>query len=151
VTSLHFPTLRVSQLACLAIVPCAFLGLSCSKGLQSVSGKVLHKGQPIKGAVVTLHPKGNNDIKVQRPSGLTGDDGTFSLTTGQESGAPPGEYVVTVIWLQPPPATGKKAISTEGSPEPVDQLQGRYADPKTSKLTVTVKPGVGQLEPITVE
>lgn len=116
-----------------------------------MSGKVLHKGQPIKGAVVTLHPKGNDDIKVQRPTGLSGDDGSFSLTTGNEPGAPPGEYAVTVIWLQQPAASGKKSISTSGPPEPVDQLHGRYSDPRNSKLTITVKPGVHQLDPIAIE
>lgn len=98
--------------------------------------------------MVTLHPKGNDDIKAHRPSGLTGDDGTFTLMTGNETGAPPGEYIVTVVWPQPP--AKKKVIGTE-MPEPVDQLQGRYADPKTSKLSVTVKSGVSQLDPITVD
>jgi len=139
-----------SRLACLAVLLVILPGLSCSGGMQPVSGKILHKGQPIKGAVVTLHPKGNNDIKVQRPSGLTGDDGTFSLITGKDTGAPPGEYVVTVVWPQMPGAGGKKAFGTD-MPEPVDQLQGRYADPKTSKLSVTVKSGVSQLDPITVD
>jgi hypothetical protein len=150
VKSSHTSSLRLTQFLCLVIVPFAVLGLSCSKGLQSVSGKVLHKGQPIKGAVVTLHPKGGDDIKAHKPSGITSDDGTFTLSTGQDSGATPGEYVVTVVWLQQP-ASGKKTVGTDGPPDPVDQFQGRFANPKTSKLTAIIKAGVKELDPIVVD
>lgn len=126
-----------------------FCGVSCSNGLQSVSGKVLHKSQPIKGALVTLHPVPfDKTAQTPLPSGVTGDDGTFTLTTGKEYGVAPGDYVVTVVWLQPVPAvSGSKVINT-APPELVDQLQGRYADREKSKLRITVKSGVSQLEPI---
>jgi len=125
-----------------------------SKGLRPVHGKVLYRGNPIQGALVVFHPKGNDDMTAQRPSGLTASDGSFSLSTGREEGAAEGEYVVTVVWLkEPEPPAGKKVISTEpGGPDPVDQLQGRYADRTRSKLTARVdKKESNNLEPFRLE
>ena len=142
------------RVACLAAIGFAILGMSCSSSnLQSVSGKVLHKGQPIKGAVVTLHPKGGeNDAKAQRPSGVTDENGKFTLSSGRDAGAPPGDYIVTVVWLQEPANQGgKKAISTEGIPEAKDAFRGRYSDVKSSKLTVTIKPGMHEIETINLD
>jgi hypothetical protein len=147
-------TYLFSRLACLAAIGFAVLGLSCSSsGLQSVSGTVLHKGQPIKGAVVTLHPKGaESDVKAQHPSGVSDENGKFTLSSGRESGAVPGDYIVTVVWLQEPANQGgKKAISTEGIPEAKDAFKGRYSDVKSSKLTVTIKPGMREIEPINLD
>jgi len=138
--------------ACLALFSLSILGLSCSSGgLQPVSGKITRKGEPIKGAIVTLHPKnGLNDIKAVRPSGVTDEQGVFNLSTGKDSGAPPGEYLVTVVWNKEIPAAAKMR-STDQLPDPVDQLQGRYNDAKNSKITVTIKSGVSQLDPINVD
>jgi len=140
------------RIACLAAIGFAILVMSCSSSnLQSVSGKVLHKGQPIKGAVVTLHPKGGeNDAKAQRPSGVTDDQGTFTLATGKDTGVAPGDYIVTIIWLQQPPAP-KKPRGTEPPPDATDQFQGRYADAKNSKLSVTIKSGMKELEPFNLD
>ena len=148
-----FPT-RASGFACLALFSLSILGLSCSSnGLQAVSGKVTYKGQPIQGALVTLHPKASlDDIKVHRPTGMTDEQGSFALTTGKDSGAAPGEYIVTVVWMKQPDGAAAKPKGFDMSvPDPVDQLQGRFANSKTSKLTVTVKSGTNQLEPINLD
>jgi len=145
---------RFSVWACALAGSCALLLSSCSgKSLTSVQGKVLYKGEPIKGAVVTLHPKGANEVTAQRPSGVTGEDGTFRLFTGKEEGAAPGEYVVTVVWLKEPaaPAGKPKVISTDPPPDPEDGFKGRYADQANSKLSATIKPGLNQLEPFKLE
>src|SRR5262245_45271415 len=118
----RFPV-RASVLALLAVLPAAVLNLSCGGGLQPVTGQVLLKGAPIKGAVVTLHPKGPADIKAMIPSGVTDETGHFSLSTGKEAGAAPGEYVATVVWLGQP-ANAPKPKGTEPPPDPIDQLQG---------------------------
>ena len=76
-------------------------------GLPAVTGKVNHKGQPIKGALVTLHPKASlNDVKVHRPTGMTDEQGNFTVTTGNDAGAAPGEYIVTVVWMKQPDGAG---------------------------------------------
>jgi hypothetical protein len=137
-------------------VLCVLFVASCgsSKGLRAVHGKVLYRGNPIQGALVVFHPKGNDDMNTQRPSGLTASDGSFSLSTGRDQGAAEGEYVVTVVWLkEPEPPAGKKVISTEpGGADPVDLLQGRYADRTRSKLTARVdKKESNNLEPFQLE
>jgi hypothetical protein len=121
---------------------------ACSKdGLNPVRGKVLQKGSPVPGATVFFHPK-DGDIKSLRPSGQTGDDGSFTLTTGVKNGAPAGEYAVTVVWPGEPKEGPKKKMSTEAPEvERPDRLSGRYADPKTSGLAATVKTGKNELAP----
>jgi hypothetical protein len=114
--------------------------------LYPVSGKVLHKGQPLKKAQITLHPKGNTDPNILRPNGETGEDGTFTLTTGRSSGAKAGEYVVTIVCMEEIP-NQKKTIST-GGPETQDRLRGAYAVEGPNSPTVQIKSGTNQLEPI---
>src|SRR5579872_832601 len=98
---------------------------SCSGGLNKVRGKVLYQGKPIKGAVVALHPKGSDSDSPLNPTGITDDVGVFTLSTQKDSGAPAGEYVVTIVWLaEPAPPTKpiKKPMGTqEGLPEKVDR------------------------------
>jgi hypothetical protein len=119
---------------------------SCSgSGLNVVQGKVLYKGEPAKGAVVIFHPKGDDSITAVRPSGVTGEDGTFTLGSGKNSGAPAGDYVVTVTWPEERQGTGK--ITMEPPPPPPDRLKGRYADRAKSSFNVTIKSGTNQLEP----
>jgi hypothetical protein len=130
--------------------------LACSCGgagtLYPARGTVLYRNKPIKGAVVTFHPKGVDDVTAQRPSGVTEEDGSFTLTTGKKSGAPAGDYVVTIVWLkEPEQPTGKKIINTEGPPDPEDLLQGRFADHKKSTITRQVKSGDNKIEPILLQ
>jgi hypothetical protein len=127
----------------------ALCGLACSgsASLNPVQGKVMHKNAPLSGALVTLHPKGSKDMKVDRPVGRTKEDGTFTVTTGQNDGAPAGEYVVTIICPQPLNPKTTKQISFGAEEETVDVLKGMYADVNNSKLSVTIKSGPNQLEP----
>jgi hypothetical protein len=47
--------------------------LSCSGNeLNSVQGKVLYQDQPLKGVLVTLHPKQGADMHTVLPTGLAG-------------------------------------------------------------------------------
>ena len=128
----------------------ALCGLACSGSsqLNPVQGKVLYKNEPLAGALVTLHPKGATDVKVDRPVGRTKDDGTFTVSTGQAEGALPGEYMVTIICSQPiNKKAGKKEMSLGSDEETSDVLKGMYADVGRSKLSVTIKSGPNQLEP----
>jgi hypothetical protein len=121
--------------------------LSCSGGdaLNPVQGTVLYKNQPLKGALVTFHLKGANEITTIRPVGLTKEDGTFTLTTGQKEGAAAGEYVVTLICSEEV-LRGKRAISTE-APDTQDRFRGAYANVATSTVQVEIKKGPNQLAP----
>ncbi len=120
---------------------------SCSgsgDSLNPVSGKVRFQGQPLAGALVTFHPKNADDLNIPRPTGLTKEDGTFSLTTGQKDGAPAGDYVVTLICSEIP-KKGSKGIVT-GGVDTVDRLKGAYAEVSSSKITVTIRNGENELE-----
>lgn len=136
---------RARGLCVLLLVP--FCPSCSGSDLNTVQGTVTVKGQPAKGAVVIFHPKGG-DAKGQRPSGVVKEDGTFSLTTGNKPGAPPGEYTVTVTWPQEEGEAKFKKGSTEMIETPlVDRLRGRYADAAKSTLTATIKSGTNKLNP----
>jgi hypothetical protein len=122
--------------------------LSCAgkDSLNPVQGKLLYKNQPMSGALVTFHRKGADEVSAVPSTGLVKEDGTFTLTTGQNEGAPAGDYVITVIWPEEVGPKGKKVIST-APPESHDRLNGVFANAANSSLKVQIKNGVNQLEP----
>src|SRR5262249_21010097 len=122
------------------------LGCSSSEPLYPVRGRVLYKNEPAKGVLVTFHLKGADPVKAVRPVGHTGEDGTFTLSTGANEGAAAGEYVVTFIWSEEVAPKAKGYVST-APPEVRDRLQGTYANAAASKLQATIKAGENQLEP----
>jgi hypothetical protein len=107
-------------------------GCSGQKAVYPVHGVVLDgKNKPAKGAVVVFHPTAG-DAQDCRPVGTVDDNGEFVLTTYQSGdGAPAGDYVVTLVR----PAPRRTPLDREGG----DLLQGRFADPAASKITVTVE------------
>jgi hypothetical protein len=120
---------------------------SCGGGLSEVRGKVLYQGKPIKGAVVAFHPKGDTSITAIHPTGVTDEEGNFTLSSGTQSGAPTGDYVVTIVWPETNVATKPQMGFSETPADVPDRLKGRYADQSKSRLTVVVKTGTNQLEP----
>lgn len=125
-----------------------FSGLSCSESgstLHPVQGKVLLNNSPLAGALVTLHPKDGADIRTIPSTGLSKEDGTFTIMTGDKAGAPAGTYVVTIICSEV--VKGKEGVISTGPPETQDRLKGAYADRAKSTITVEVKKGNNQLEP----
>jgi hypothetical protein len=127
--------------------------VSCSGGggdLIPTQGTVLYKNEPLKGAVVTFHPKGVDEVTARRPTGLTKEDGTFTLTTGQSEGAPPGQYVVTVTCHERPAAKDGPVFNT-AAPEPQDRLRGAYSDRASSRIEVEIKKGMNRLEPFNLQ
>jgi hypothetical protein len=128
---------RAVLAAALALLP------SCSDGRKAVyptQGQVLDaKNKPAVGALVILHPK-DGEADPNKPRGYVEEDGSFHLTTYREhDGAPEGEYIVTVEWRTP--------RKTPFDPEGDDRLQGRYSNPKTSKLSVKVEKGAENVLP----
>jgi hypothetical protein len=127
----------------------ALCGLSCSGSgdgkLNPVQGKVLYRNQPLSGALVTLHPKDSKDLNVTPPTGLTKEDGTFTVTTGRKDGAAAGEYVVTIICSEE--VENKKKTMSTAPPESRDRLNGAYANRDASRITVKITNGTNQLEP----
>jgi hypothetical protein len=123
------------------------LGCSGGDSLQPVQGKVLYKDQPAKGVVVSFHPTASSSKRSETSVGVAGEDGSFTLSTGQKTGAPPGEYVVTFIWPEEVLTKPARKFAPPPEPETRDRLQGTYANPKTSQFKVQIKAGDHQLEP----
>jgi len=125
--------------------------LGCSrKDLATVSGTVTHNGAPVEGALVTLV----STIEVDgKPMGSyaakTDSSGKYMIAfDGKNSGIPPGLYKVTVTKLK---GTGKLEGLDQGQLDAAggggagaglqNDLPMVYADPASSKLSVTVEPG----------
>lgn len=107
--------------------------------VHPVEGRVFVHGRPAKNISVVFHPINSADPVPRYPVGTTNPDGSFRLTTlGANDGAPEGEYVVTVMWLD---ETVPFDCCENPDPTTHDRLRGQYLDPATSTLRATVRPG----------
>lgn len=121
----------------------ALMPLACSSSgevpVHPISGKVFFQGRPVAEATVVLHSKDGSPQRGQRPLAYTDAQGQFALTTTRPSdGAPPGDYVVTVV-LRAPVTVGDERVR-EGR----HLLPTRYSRPETSPLRLRVEPGENQ-------
>jgi hypothetical protein len=120
----------------------------CGKGLAvpstvPVTGEVTYKGKPLQGIRVTFQAQEETLKTKFIPSGQTGPDGKFKLSTGAPgNGAPPGTYLVTFD----KPEIGS-AASTHGIETEIDAFAGRYSDPAQSQWKVTIEDGENSLPP----
>jgi hypothetical protein len=135
------------SLAVLCLLGAAALA-GCGQGISvpstaPVTGVVTYKGRPLQGIRVTLHSLEASDSTGFIPSGETGPDGKFFLSTGAPgNGAPPGTYFVTFQKPEIGSAASTGSIETE-----VDAFGGKYSDPAQSQWTVTVVDGENLLQP----
>jgi hypothetical protein len=131
----------------LLILLCAIAlgGTACHRGgrerVYPVAGKVYYRGKPAEGATITFVRHDTTDPRAKRPGGQVGPDGSFRLSTyASYDGAPAGRYAVTIVY----PSSERKENGENVGP---DLLKGRYADPKTTPLSVEVKEETNNLEP----
>ncbi len=136
------------NLICLCIVIAVSAGSGCSgepglKGLVPVTGTVTYQGKPVEGASVSFSPNGAG----RSASAMTGEDGTFVLTTVEGGdGAMSGSFGVEI---------SKSEVINPMSPEEVQQyfhehmgqmphieyrhlLPQKYGNANTSGFTATV-------------
>ena len=138
---------RRRNLALLFLLGAVVLG-GCGKGISvpstvPVSGVVKYKGKPLQGIRVTLHPQTETEKSGFVPSGQTGPDGKFTLSTGAPgNGAPPGSYLVTFEKPEIGSSASTGSIETE-----IDAFGGKYSDPAKSEWTVTIEKGENSLQP----
>ena len=124
------------------------LAAGCGKddfmATHPAGGTAQFQGQPMRFARVTLFPVSKEEpFKTVVPSGEVGEDGTYRLTTYRfNDGAPTGEYKLTIIWPSGPESQSESAGFV------ADRLRGKYADPKTSSIPITIKSGENTLPPI---
>lgn len=129
-----------------------------------VRGRVVYQDQGLADSTVVFHPADDSSeasAKNLHPFAETDSDGRFELKTYiTGDGAPAGEYEVIVI---APSRSGPAPVSRE-DPNALDEeaqatsgnrisqsLRQKYADAKTSGITVTVKPGENELKAFVLE
>jgi len=145
----------------------AAVGCSSRRGpaVEFVEGRITLDGEPVADAIVGFSPAGGSGLAAH---GRTDATGAYRLTTAQGgkplSGAPVGEYVVTVQKYRNPVAD----LGPE--PDPADAAHAKwqaeverlsaiplqslaiipigYSDSATSGLTATVKPGRNTGDPV---
>jgi hypothetical protein len=120
--------------------------------LHQADGRVLFQGKPLPGVQVLFRPAGvDKDAPATVSTGRTDDEGKFRLATfvpGESrpsEGAPAGDYLVAIS--TPARTDSIDFTRKEAAKTGPDLLQRRFADPKTSGLKATIKPGPNALEP----
>lgn len=115
-----------------------FMSGGCRPATQTffpAEGVLLVNGEPVANACIAFHPVPEGE-DARYPVGRTDAAGRFRLSTESGSyGAPSGDYVVTIVWVD---ESGDECKCAE--PLKHDLLQGHYADPKLSGIRVTVRP-----------
>jgi len=128
----------------LGVLLTGFVG--CGKGLTSVEGVVNLDGKPVDRAAVSFIPEGGSG---QSPSGTTGPDGKFTLTTGNDKGAPKGNYKVVVTKTEALASSGQTASNPQDmaammkkamTAKPKSLLPPVYGKATSTPLTCTVPP-----------
>jgi hypothetical protein len=112
-----------------------------------VTGQVLIDGTPAEGVLVTFIPEGGPAKDARAATGLTDEEGLFTLSTyNPEDGAPAGKYQVTLSWIRIIDETS----SIQDQPPEAQQLPAKFQNPKLSGLTSVVEEGPNDLEPFNV-
>lgn len=122
----------------LFLVVALILVVGCGKAVERetvpvfpASGAITFRGQPIPGASITLHPVTPVE-NVPKPRANVAKDGTFNLRTyGAETGAPEGEYKVTVLWYKPI----KNGPDFTSGP---NVIPPKYTQPETTDIQVRI-------------
>lgn len=111
--------------------------------VHAIAGKLIVGGRPAGNSRVVFHPIEKGAGAPLVPVANTQPDGTFRLTTYTHGdGAPAGEYVVTVVWVnEAVPVDECEGVDLMTH----DRLCGLYADPVTSSLRATVTPGNNEI------
>jgi hypothetical protein len=105
-------------------------------------GHVTFENEWPLGTRVVLHPL-SNDSSI-RPQGVVDALGNFRVTTFRDGdGAPPGEYIVTLVWH-------KFVIDGEDYKPGPNVLPPMYAEPATSPLIVEVAKKSNEFKPFTL-
>ena len=128
------------RLAAALALATALGGCNAGAGPFPVEGTVVWEddGTPAKelhlGSVIFDLPEKQTGAR-----GMIQADGTFRLTTNQlNDGALAGDYKVLVV------GGGRKPMG-DGSTLAPGHMDTRYADPSSTDLTATVKPGVNKI------
>ncbi len=105
--------------------------------LHPVSGKVTYKGAALNNGVVVFTPDPTRGESGPVALGTIREDGSYSLSTGEASGASAGWYRVSVAAFTSP---APKNPPPDRFQTPLPLLPEKYRDPELSLLRCSVKP-----------
>jgi hypothetical protein len=123
---------KFALLAAFCFSACAKEPQGDRKPVQPITGTVTVDGKPGKDIFVYLNPKTPDAAHPVRPYAQVDEEGKFTISTYEQGdGAPEGEYVVTLEWLN------YNIVQNQwGGP---DKLKNKYSDPQKSGITVRVE------------
>jgi hypothetical protein len=128
----------------IAILIGVFAGCDGGPTLVPVAGTVTFPdGRPVKGGVVEFSPVAGG----ASARGAIGANGTFSLTTGDKSGAVVGSHRIVVI--QAVVADG--AAAHVGAHHAALVVHPKFASYGTSGLSAEIRAGAGNVVPLRIE
>lgn len=123
-----------------ALMVASLLTAGCGNDYDAfVTGRVTLAGAPLTRGTVSFMPQSAGPPA----SGSIAADGIYELRTGRAESISSGPYIVTVTANEPP----TQAQGEDGGPLPLGKaITPRwYADPATSGLAYTVKPGKNEI------
>src|SRR5579885_3794759 len=89
--------LRTAAASAVLLALAAASGCGDRPKLVTVTGKVVHKGEPLTAGSIIFHPDAGNSYQKDKPSSLLQLDGSFTMKTFPfGDGVPPGKYKVTL-------------------------------------------------------
>ena len=100
----------------------------------TVSGNVTLDGQPLTKGSVSFHPVADGPVA----NGTIAGDGSYTVTTGTDTGLPPGDYKVTVVATDPPPPGDEETPGILLTPE-------KYNRVDTTPLQFTINAGGNEI------
>jgi hypothetical protein len=131
---------RCFVLCCMGLLMLA-AALGCGdSSLSPVKGVVKVDGKPAKGVSLTFVKVGAS-VNDMPANAVSGDDGSFSLRTGEVAGAAPGKYKVAALYPDPSVKFTIQQQMQGATPEDApDLLKGKYTLRNTN-LEVEIKGG----------
>lgn len=110
-----------------------------------VSGTVTLDGEPLSGATVVFIPTGSTAGRAAQ--GGTDATGRYELSSGEQKGAPAGEFKVVVQkWVMPDGSDFKGGEMSPLEAGAQEKLPARYSSEEATELKATVPGGGGTID-----
>jgi len=116
----------------IAVLACAGCGPG-GPSLIPVEGKITADNEPLAKGSLAFHPDAAKSNTSKKTGAADIKDGSYILYTDGRPGAPAGWYKVTVVSTPEPDNTKPTAVKSF--------VASKYANPKSTDLSVEVKPG----------
>lgn len=131
-----------STLILVAMFGLTLTGCKKANNLVQVEGVVNVDGKPQKGVLVIFVPE---DDKLPSGSGVSNENGVYTLDSGSAAGLAPGSYKVVARWPDPNFVMPKTLSMSGDQPSPPDLFKGKYSSAQKTTVTVKIEPGMKTL------